>query len=74
LHQNNKLNSNSTHCQQEFYHKNIRVESALSQYQDGKDNKKRLSFDSTNKKYERDSVLSKNSLTKKHSKNQMVIE
>ena len=70
MHHNNRQNIN----QQEVYHKNIRVESALSQYQDAKDNKKRLSFDSTNKKYERDSMLSKNSFTKKHSKNQILNE
>jgi hypothetical protein len=37
-------------------------------------NKKRLSLDSTNKKYERDSLMSRNSMSKKASKNQIVID
>ena len=37
-------------------------------------NKKRLSLDSTNKKHERDSLMSRNSLSKKVSKNQIGID
>jgi hypothetical protein len=37
-------------------------------------NKKRLSLDSTNKKHERDSLMSRNSMSKKASKNHIVID
>ena len=52
--------------------KAIRAESALSQYHDQREhhhNRKRLSLDSTGKRYERDSLASKNSMSKKMSKN-----
>jgi hypothetical protein len=49
------------------------MESALSFYPENQ-NKKRLSLDSTNKKHERDSLMSRNSMSKKTSKNQIVID
>jgi len=56
--------------------KNVRVESALSQYHEPRDthNKKRLSLDSTGKRYERDSLASRNSMSKKMSKNTKNLE
>ena len=44
----------------------------MSHYPDH--NKKRLSLDSTNKKHERDSLMSRNSISKKASKNYIVID
>ena len=49
------------------------MESALSFYPENQ-NKKRLSLDSKNKKHERDSLMSRNSMSKKTSKNQIVID
>jgi hypothetical protein len=58
----------------------LRIESALSHYPTHthypthEPNRKRLSLDSTNKKHERESLLSRNSVSKKASRHQIVID
>lgn len=51
----------------------LRIESTLSHYPPDV-NRKRLSLDSTNKKHERESLLSRNSVSKKGSRQQIIID